>query len=263
MAYLFDSGSNESLFYTSGTISSTLPGTVSAWCRPTSLASNFSISGLYDKDAADYWSAMIAVSTGALRAFTNTYGGGAGNNANTGNADLTVGQWSHGLVEFTRSGGDTSVEGILDGDTANAATSTATSSDWANHDRLVIGQHGDSTPGAYANAYIAEVAYWTSTLNASEKAALAQGFSPLLIQPHNLVFYAPLWNNTAEILDPNRSVTVNGTPVASPGIHPPMIYPAAAQLGMLAAAGVTPGGDLAQLVNGGLVNSGLIKGLAA
>lgn len=236
MSYLFDSGSNESLFYTSGTISNTMPGTVSAWCRPTSLASNFSISGLYDKDQALYWSAMIAVSTGALRAFNNNYGSGSGNNVSTGNTDLTVGQWSHGLVEFTRSGGDTSVEGILDGDTGNAASSTATSNDWSSHDRLSIGQHGDSTPGAYANAYIAEVAWWTSTLTAAEKAALASGFSPLLIQPQNLVFYAPLWNDTAELLNPGRSVTVNGTPVASPGIHPPIIYPTAGKLTIPAAA---------------------------
>ena len=188
MAYLFASGSNESLFFESGTISNTMPGTVSAWCRPTSLASNFSISGLYDQSSAINWSAMIAVSTGALKAFSNTYGAGSGNNTNTSNTAFSVGTWSHGLVEFTRSGGDTSVEGILNGDTANAATSTNTSNDWANHDTIAIGQHADSTPGAYANAYIAEVAWWTSTLSADEKAALALGFSPLLIQPHNLVF---------------------------------------------------------------------------
>lgn len=67
---------------------------------------------------------------------------------------------------------------------------------------------------------IAECAIWNAALDAAEIAALARGYSPSLIRPASLVFYAPLIRDA--VSRKGGSLTVTGTTVAD---HPRIILP--------------------------------------
>jgi hypothetical protein len=59
--------------------------------------------------------------------------------------------------------------------------------------RTTAGRADDNTPGGYFNGRIRDAAAWNVELTDAEIAVLATGFSPLLVRPESLVFYAPLW----------------------------------------------------------------------
>lgn len=69
---------------------------------------------------------------------------------------------------------------------------------------------------------IAEVGIWNIALLDAEIAILAEGYSPLLVRPQNLVFYAPL---VREILDVVGGVTLVNTG-STVGDHPRVLLPA-------------------------------------
>lgn len=96
---------------------------------------------------------------------------------------------------------------------------------------LRFGQINETGP-AYFEGRLCEGALWNVTLDAAEVAALAKGFSPQMVRPSALKFYAPLVN---EALDRRNSYagTVTGASVIA---HPRMIYPAKSKIGFPAAA---------------------------
>lgn len=61
------------------------------------------------------------------------------------------------------------------------------------------------------NGQIAHCAIWASTLSDAQVAVLATGVHPMLVDPANLVFYAPLWGNSSPELDIIGGVTLTIT----------------------------------------------------
>jgi hypothetical protein len=70
--------------------------------------------------------------------------------------------------------------------------------------------------GEYFNGLIAEVGIWNIDLNDDEVLSLAKGFSPRLVRPQSLVFYAPLVRNVQDLRG-GITLTTSGTTVAD---HP-------------------------------------------
>jgi len=72
------------------------------------------------------------------------------------------------------------------------------------------------------------VAIWQAQLSEAEIVSLAKGFSPLLIRPASLIFYAPLTRNNGsggwiELVDGRQLIEVNSPVVAE---QPRIIQPA-------------------------------------
>lgn len=89
------------------------------------------------------------------------------------------------------------------------------------------------------NITVAEVAIWNVALGADERAALAAGFSPLLIRPANLINYWPLggiYGNHYRDIVGGYDLTQVGTVTAAE--HPRIIYPTAVSVSMYSAAAV-------------------------
>jgi hypothetical protein len=92
-------------------------------------------------------------------------------------------------------------------------------------DRTIIGARFNTTLGLHWNGKIAECAIWNVALGAAEIAALAKGFSPLLIRPTSLVAYWPLIGRTSPEICPKGGfdmTVVNGPTGAE---HPRVVVP--------------------------------------
>lgn len=236
MAYLFNDATPDSLRYDTGTIINAYPFTMSAWSRPDAAVAG-ELLGIGDKDASIANVNLLHLDTGAGDIFHHTYGSGNAFAITTNTSSLNV--WSHIVGTVVDSGATRDLISILNGDTANKGTDSGTPGTFTGNDSIWVGRALDTTPSAPYSGYIAEVAIWNVELNADELAALALGYSPLLIRPGSLIFYAPLHNNTIDLLNPGRTVTTGGSPTASPGVHPPMIYPAHVQVPVATPAGLT------------------------
>jgi hypothetical protein len=120
---------------------------------------------------------------------------GTATNPATGNQYAT-GAWHHVCaVEASAS----SHRLVLDGDWANAAFSATTLSP-DNVDTLSLGVILDPTPSQFYNGKAAELAVWNVALAQAQVEMLAEGLSPLLVNPGALVFYAPLVSNFNDIV---------------------------------------------------------------
>ena len=88
-----------------------------------------------------------------------------------------------------------------------------------------IGAEADNSPGEFFNGGVAEVGVWNAALTDAEIALLYMRYSPLLVRPQNLVFYAPLTYHSKDFDIVGR---LNMTAYNSPSWmeHPSgMIYP--------------------------------------
>lgn len=82
---------------------------------------------------------------------------------------------------------------------------------------------------------VAELVFWVDDIGADNFAALAKGFSPLMIRPDALVFYAQLIGNNSPERDviSGLSGTITGT--IAKADHPRIIYPTTGQIMRFAA----------------------------
>ena len=95
---------------------------------------------------------------------------------------------------------------------------------------LEIGRYANQDSLNFAGD-IAECALWDVTLNADEAAALAAGYSPLLVRPSALVRYLPLIGRSSPELE--LIARANGTVTgATTAVHPRIINPMRAQVVM-------------------------------
>ena len=113
-------------------------------------------------------------------------------------------------------------------------------------DRLRIGSTADSTQAAFVNGSIAEAAVWNVALTDAEIAILALGYSPLLVRPLGLVFYAPLIRDVSAGAWPEHIGGVALTEVNTPtvGVHTRMFYPSAPMIGPIASAAAITAGEI-------------------
>lgn len=250
MARTFIDGSSEGLLVNSAVTAGNVCS-MAGWFNADSINTKLCIIGLCDKDNSNTkWRLMAA------------HGGGVGdpliaevrdNGSGVSSAKTSVGYtaatWHHGAAVFD---GDSSRKAYLDG--GNLGTNTTTRAN-TGIDRTTVGYIGDSTPSAYFDGALAELAIWSIALTAEEASVLAAGYSPLFVRPESLLFYMPLLRDDDNDLIGGLSLTAVGTPTISD--HPRMIYPSRSlQLGVPAAAA---GGSILPTV----LRDGLFVGSAA
>ena len=185
MARDFIPGSTQSMDVDSTPVTAA-PFTIAAWIQSDH---NFESTIFFvgDKDVAAHYWFLSLVDAGAGEDLLS-FGAAAGGAEVTAEvtASFTDDGWHHVCGVETSA---TSRAAYLDG--ANKGTN-ATSREPAGADRISIGRKGDSTPTAYMDGFIAEVAVWNVALSDADVALLAKTTSPFLVVPQSLVFYAPL-----------------------------------------------------------------------
>lgn len=158
------------------------------------------------------------------------YNAGGSGEFVVGATGVAPGTWRHicGVKNGTGAGAlKVYLSGVEDGSQTSNQSIAATTGP------LTIGHYGDFSVVPYYGS-MAEACLWNIALTPGEIAALAAGFSPLLIQPANLKGYWPLWGEGS--VDPDLSggeshSTVQGSwaksethaPVPSPFAHIPLL----------------------------------------
>jgi hypothetical protein len=122
--------------------------------------------------------------------------------------DIALNAWFHSAAVFDSA---TSRRAYLNGVASSVNTTNRTP---AGIDR---GRLGTANLSDYINGRLAEVGIWDAALTAAEIALLAQGFSPALVRPQSLVFYAPLVRDLVEVA---RGVTLTNNNGATVVDHP-------------------------------------------
>lgn len=127
---------------------------------------------------------------------------------------VSAGAWHHAAAVFTSSASRTAYLSGVGG------TTETTSITVSGINRTLIGARISTTVGLYAAADISEAAIWSAALTADEISSLAKGFSPRLIRPQSLVFYAPLVRSVTDI---RGGVALTDTvPTTAASTHPPV-----------------------------------------
>jgi len=202
-------------------------------------ASNYFRLGHSDVDHPAHNHVMVSVNSGATFQVAVT------------STSYSLDAWHHAVGVIRTS---TDREVWLDG--GGNVLDTVASGAPANIDSITIGREGDSTPGDEWNGALAEVAVWDAELTQAEISALAMGYSPSMIQPWNLVFYAPLIKGNASgddkaIWTPNSGVLTSVATTGQVGDfpHPAIIYPHNQRIAFPAAVGLTQDQDQFRFYN--------------
>lgn len=91
-------------------------------------------------------------------------------------------------------------------------------------ERLYVGSRSDGA--SFFNGQVAELAIWEGyTITAAEAAALAKGYSPLLIAPQSLVHYSPILGRRASEIDYLSGKAATHVSAPPNFAHPRIIYP--------------------------------------
>ena len=210
----------------------TYPLTFSAWVRPDDRGAQYAVVS----DSGDGLTKQIRLGASNNGKFLM---GMRGNSVASGvyydNSNTT---WFHILGSFVAAADQKLyVSGAQDG----ASTAGSNISDFADSDYFYIGTGVNSGTDIASKTWeggIAEVAAYAAELTAGEIAALAKGFSPLLVRHSALVGYWPLGGPYAPTtIDPVGSNTLTANGGASVESHPRIIYPMLPPAVMVAAGG--------------------------
>lgn len=243
MALFCTRSDSDSLTYTTGTAPTEYVVIFSAWVYTTDGSNTQHFVAAGDPSQATSLISLNLNSSGKLRILHHGYGGFS-ITVDTGNSWSTS-TWHHAYGAYVRSGSNTTVTTVLDGDWANRGTQTSgnPNSMSGQNTEIWVGGLEDSTPAGYVDGYVAEVGMWESVSSAFSQdkvEALAAGYAPTFFNRPDMVFYAPFRGDKNDALNSGRSITERGTPVLGV-LHPSIIYPQAAQLGTLAAAAAAGG----------------------
>jgi len=217
-----DSGTDDYLSKSTAIFSGlTYPLAFVAWVRPDDRGQQYAVAS----DSGNGTSKQIRLGASSSGKFTMGMRGTSANSpsAHYDNSNTT---WFHLVGAFIANDDwKLYVNGTLD---QTKTTTTSNISDFADSNNFYIGtgiQSGTNLTSRSWEGGIAEVAAYAAELTAGEIAALASGFSPLMIRPSALVGYWPLGGAYPNgSMDPvgGNSLTTNGGPSAE--AHPPKIF---------------------------------------
>jgi len=193
--------------------------TFSSWFQTTDNSTQQGIMIFADTATNNPWMGIFMGSSGKFVAGTRDDAGTEGRVDST--ASVVNNTWHHGCGIIN---GVSSRKGYLDGVTETEDTTTVSTT---TIDNFCIGAWERTTLIIPWDGYMAENAIWNVALNEGEVAALAKGYSPLFIRPHNLLYYWPLNEQSGadNAVDRMGVATATQTGTPGPGPHPPMIYP--------------------------------------
>lgn len=187
------------------------PFTMACWVNLTTIGTSSNIMWLSAGNTLTHsWGIAYNQSNTKLEGYCAA-GGGFDVVISTANVSANV--WQHCCFVCTSA---TSRTIYLNG--GNSATSTVSRNPTAaNITSLRIGWTGSPAPTIQGRG--AEAGVWNAALTAAEVESLWKGFSPTLIQPGSLVFYAPL---IRDIIDYAGSATITNNNTATPADHLPI-----------------------------------------
>lgn len=137
-------------------------------------------------------------------------------------------QWQHVFWSFVAAN-STGLQLWIDGaEDANSPADVSTLGDMGNSNEVI--RVGEASNGSGdRDGRVAELAFWDVVLTDPEIIALSKAYSPLLIRPASLIFYASLIGRNSPELDivGGTSGTLTGTANIA---HPRIIYPSPAQM---------------------------------
>ena len=131
-------------------------------------------------------------------------GGASGGTSSAGASGASA--WYHAAAVYASS---TSRTAYFNGGNTGTDTASRTPSG-LNDTEIGSYRFGSGAPETFFDGYQAEIAMWSAALDAGEIAALAKGFSPLLIRPQSLVYYIP---GVSDILDRKGTTWTNNNSV--------------------------------------------------
>jgi hypothetical protein len=165
----------------------------------------------------------------------NTISARVVDSAGTGTAaasagDVAANTWFHAAGVFVS---DTSRSVYLNGSDVDTSTGSRTVVP-SNFNRIGVAIGFDSAGvTAAGRGHFAEAAVWAVALTADEINQLAAGYSPLLVRPQSLRFYAPLFGRGGASANEQDwagglTLTQNSSPTVVD--HPRIIYPSSRQI---------------------------------
>lgn len=185
------------------------------WVRVTNFSGNRMFMGKYSSGQLQY---LMYGNTAAK--LVCSIGDGTTVDTATSTGSISTGVWQS--VGMTKNGNSLIgyLNGTADGSSAGTKSMINTTAPF------LMADHGFNDAQLFGG--IAECAVWDIGLTAAEMAALAKGFSPLLIRPTSLVAYWPILGNN----DPEPDL-INNNPADVQGTftkieHPRVIMPRAA-----------------------------------
>jgi len=253
MARSFTTTSSQYLSYGASVLgaSGTPPYTIALWFKPTSGTAGRSLVAMADTAVTNVYTAL-SYDDLANTFLAATRGSGGLNYATKAVPAEAV--WVHGCGVFASTSSRIAyVNGVAG--TENTVTTTM-----SGLDNTTIGALVRTSVAGYMDGSMAEVAVWSAALSGAEVAALADGVSPLMVRPGELLSYWPLMGRTSPEIDliGGAHMTLNGSPPQD--AHPPMRYPGRVQAWTYGAA--APAGLAAHPFFGGGAAANPIWGYA-
>lgn len=183
------------------------------------------IVGLWEAGSNNGFRLQIEAPGGLTKARCGTKAGGTASNATT-STTITDTNWHSVVGEITAA----NARQVWLDNGGNGSASTSLTPGTLTKTSIGAFDNGGTLGGNVAHE-LADIAVWSVTLTADERAALAAGVSPLLIRPDKLEIYLPLMRGGTDYM--GGAFTVTDASVAD---HPRVYMPAHAQVVKTAAS---------------------------
>jgi hypothetical protein len=188
------------------------PCSLAAWFNPDNITAQLPIIGVHDGTTGNRFF-IFSNGTQAGDPVSAASNATAADVAHT-STSVVAGAWQHACGVFSSSTRAAFLNGGGKVTNANAVVPSG----------ITTTEIARSGSGGVMSGLIAEAAIWDAALTDAEVAILAKGFSPLLVRPQSLFFYAPIIKN-ANVIDliGGLTLTVNGNPTEA--AHPRVFMP--------------------------------------
>lgn len=203
MAYDFN-GTNQ--YISASSPVTNLPLTLACWWCPDNASATYTLMSVGNTGLTHRF--VLLQDAGVINAQAV---GAPVNGTSTHTTPVPVSTWGHAAGVFPST---TSRTAYFNG---VAAASDATSSSQTDSTIALIGARYNGSYGLFPDGKIADAAIWNVALTAAEIASLAKGFSPRLIRPQSLVFYAPL---VRDLIDVRGGLALTNNNTATVSAHP-------------------------------------------
>lgn len=218
MALGFDVGSVEYLSVTAAPVTAA-PLTMACWARSTNITINQAVMSLGQVGVTnEYWALTFRGARAGDPVSFQAQAAAASFQAADTSTGYSANTWHH-IAGVAASATDR--RSFIDGGSKGTKTTSVTP---LSVDTIRLANYARSTSFSL-DGQIAEAAMWSVALSDAEIALLAKGFSPLLLRPESLFFYAPLLSaaSPAPELILGNNLTHTGTLADTD--HPRIIYP--------------------------------------
>ena len=216
---------NSECLYVNEAVVATPPFTMACWGYMLDDTTNTLILAVCDRGVSNHYHTLGFTGTlGGKPLRVASRGGGTASYA-ASTSGFSANTWHHACGVWSST---TSRKVYLDGGSSAEKTDSITPSGL---DRSSIGALARVIPAGYMDGNIAEAGFWNVALTVDEIAALAKGYSPVLVRPESLVSYRDLIYDLDQDYIGDRTWSAQGSPWWV-NDHPGIIYPTRPQHGM-------------------------------